>query len=57
MYVAGTGRQIARPESLRDHQPGIVIMMNPAYKSELQQMVKKPGLAVQVESAWAETEP
>lgn len=37
MYIAGTGQQIVPPEFLRNYQPDVVIVMNPIYKSEIQQ--------------------
>lgn len=43
-YVPGTGQQIVPPEFLRDYQPDVVIVMNPIYKSEIQQLIKSLGL-------------
>jgi hypothetical protein len=45
MYVAGTGQRIVPPEFLRGYRPGVVIVMNPIYKSEIQQLTKGLGLA------------
>jgi len=45
MYVAGTGQQIVPPKFLRDYQPDIIIVMNPIYRREIQQLTKKLGLA------------
>jgi hypothetical protein len=44
MYVAGTGQQIVSPNFLRDYQPAVIIVMNPIYKREIQQLTKKLGL-------------
>ena len=43
-YVPGTGQQIVPPEFLRDYQPDVVIVMNPIYKSEIEQIIKGLGL-------------
>ncbi|UCG54873.1 MAG: hypothetical protein JSV32_01245, partial [Dehalococcoidia bacterium] len=43
-YIAGTGQQIVAPYFLRDYQPDVVLVMNPIYKSEIQQLTKKLGL-------------
>ncbi|MFX0133657.1 MAG: methyltransferase domain-containing protein, partial [Candidatus Hodarchaeota archaeon] len=43
-YIAGTGQQIMPPEFLRDYQPDVVIIMNPIYQSEIQQITDKLGL-------------
>ena len=45
MYVVGTGQQIVLPEFLRDYQPDVIIVMNPIYKTEIQQLTKKLGVA------------
>jgi 2-polyprenyl-3-methyl-5-hydroxy-6-metoxy-1,4-benzoquinol methylase len=45
MYVAGTGQQIVPPKFLRDYQPDIIIVMNPVYMREIQQLTKKLRLA------------
>lgn len=44
MYTAGTGQQIVPPEFLRDYQPDVVIVINPIYKSEIQQITTSLGL-------------
>lgn len=46
MFVAGAGQRIVPPEFLRDHQPDVVIVMNPIYKNEIQQATDNLGLAV-----------
>ena len=44
MYMAGTGQQIVSPEFLKKYKPNAVIVMNPIYKKEIQQIVKNIGL-------------
>jgi SAM-dependent methyltransferase len=39
MYIAGTGQQIVSPEFLREYRPDAVIVMNPAYKSEIRDFI------------------
>ncbi|MGF1490917.1 MAG: methyltransferase domain-containing protein [Microcoleaceae cyanobacterium] len=39
MYIAGTGQKIISPEFLKEYQPDVVIVMNPIYKDEIQQML------------------
>jgi len=46
-YIAGTGQQIVAPEFLPDYQPDVVIVMNPIYKTEIQQTVKELGLTTE----------
>ncbi|MDJ0737791.1 MAG: methyltransferase domain-containing protein [Nostocaceae cyanobacterium] len=44
MYVAGTGQEIVAPEFLREYQPNVVLIMNPIYEKEIQQMTEDMGL-------------
>jgi SAM-dependent methyltransferase len=44
MYIAGTGQRIVPPEFLKDYKPDVIIMMNPVYKKEIQQLTKSLGL-------------
>lgn len=43
-YVAGTGQEIVPPEFLREYRPDVIIVMNPIYLKEIQQMVKEMNL-------------
>lgn len=43
-YIAGTGQQIVPSEFLRDYKPDVIIVMNPIYQGEIQQITKKIGL-------------
>jgi threonine dehydrogenase-like Zn-dependent dehydrogenase len=47
MFIAGSGQQIVAPEFLRDYRPDVIVMMNPIYKDEIQQMMQ--GFGVQAE--------
>jgi len=40
-FVAGTGQEIVPPESLKEYQPEIIIVMNPNYLSEIEQKLRK----------------
>lgn len=44
MYVAGTGQQIVSPQFLENYQPDVVLVMNPIYQSEIQQLTQGLGL-------------
>jgi SAM-dependent methyltransferase len=44
MFVAGTGQLIVSPESLADYSPEIVIVLNPAYRSEITARLMAIGL-------------
>jgi len=47
MFIAGTGQQIVPPEVLRDYQADVVIVMNPLYEHEIQQIAKNLGIAIE----------
>jgi SAM-dependent methyltransferase len=51
MYVAGTGQKIVPSEFLKDHQPDMVIVMNPIYFEEIQRIVRKMNLSPDLISA------
>jgi SAM-dependent methyltransferase len=44
MYLPGTGHRIVAPESLRDHPPDVVIVMNPIYRDEICHTLREMGL-------------
>jgi len=50
-YIAGTGQQIVSPDYLRDYRPDVVIVMNPVYKSEIEQTMTRSGLTAELVSA------
>lgn len=43
-YIAGTGQKVVSPEFLQDYEPDVVIVMNPIYKSEIEQLIRRLGL-------------
>jgi SAM-dependent methyltransferase len=43
-FLAGSGKQISSPESLRDYRPDVVIAMNPIYKEEIRRDLADMGL-------------
>jgi SAM-dependent methyltransferase len=47
-YIAGTGQQIVPPEFLREYQPNTVLVMNPAYKDEVQEKIAQLDLRARV---------
>ena len=47
-YIPGTGHKILPPEFLREFRPDIVIIMNPVYINEIQQMLDSYGLSAQL---------
>ncbi len=47
-YIPGTGQEILPPEFLREFRPDIVIIMNPVYINEIQQMLDSYGLSAQL---------
>lgn len=42
-HVAGTGQQVQGPEWLRDHPVDVVLIMNPAYETEIQAQLSALG--------------
>jgi SAM-dependent methyltransferase len=42
-YLPGTGQKIVSPEFLREYQPEVVIVMNPIYMGEIEQMLADLG--------------
>jgi 2-polyprenyl-3-methyl-5-hydroxy-6-metoxy-1,4-benzoquinol methylase len=44
MYIPGTGQRIVSPDFLRNYQPDVIFVMNPIYKSEIQELTKNLGL-------------
>lgn len=50
-YVPGTGQEIVGPESLKDIDPDLIIIMNPIYISEIWDTVKRMGLKCRILTA------
>jgi 2-polyprenyl-3-methyl-5-hydroxy-6-metoxy-1,4-benzoquinol methylase len=48
MYIAGTGQKIVAPEALNDYHPDVVLVMNPLYQAEIQQMLHECGLTPEI---------
>jgi len=44
MYIPGTGQKIVPPDFLKKYKPDVIIIMNPIYKNEIQELVNKLGL-------------
>lgn len=44
MYVPGTGQQIVPPQFLPNYQPEVILVMNPIYQAEIQQITQDLGL-------------
>jgi SAM-dependent methyltransferase len=47
-FMAGTGQEIVPPEFLTNYKPDIAIVMNPVYKSEVQETLHSLGLSTTV---------
>jgi hypothetical protein len=43
-FVTGTGQQIVPPEFLKDYRPDAIIIMNPIYQHEIQQITSDLGI-------------
>ena len=44
-YISGTGQKILAPEALLEVRPDFLILMNPIYRHEVEQIVARLGLA------------
>lgn len=47
-FVAGTGQEIIVPDFLKEYQPQTIIIMNPIYYAEIQQMIKDFGINAEI---------
>lgn len=47
-FMAGTGQEIVAPDFLKSYQPDVVIIMNPVYTQEINDDLKKMGLAPEI---------
>ncbi len=43
-YVAGTGQRIVPPGFLREYRPDVVIVMNPIYRTECEEIAERVGV-------------
>jgi SAM-dependent methyltransferase len=44
-FLAGSGKQIQSPESLRNYRPDVVVAMNPIYREEIRRDLDRMGLS------------
>ena len=51
MHIPGTGQQIVPPKFLQDYHPDVIIVMNPIYMREIQQLTERFGLDTEFMSA------
>ncbi len=47
-FIAGTGQRIVAPSFLRSYDPNVVIVMNPIYRTEIQQTLEEMGVDAQI---------
>lgn len=47
-YIAGTGHRIVPPFFLKEYRPETIIILNPAYRTEIQTMLDRLGLAPEI---------
>jgi cyclopropane fatty-acyl-phospholipid synthase-like methyltransferase len=47
-YLAGGGQRVVAPEFLREYQPGVVIVMNPIYRDEIQADLDRLGVSAEL---------
>lgn len=47
-FLPVTGQEVVAPTFLRDYQPDVVIVMNPVYRAEVQQMLDELGVSAEL---------
>ena len=47
-YMPGTGQRIVPPEFLKEYRPDVVVVMNPIYKREVQDMLDQMNVVADV---------
>jgi SAM-dependent methyltransferase len=47
-FIPGVGKEIMAPEFLKEYQPDKIIVMNPIYCNEIQQMLDKMGVTTEL---------
>jgi SAM-dependent methyltransferase len=47
-FIPGIGKEIVSPDFLKEHQPDRVIVMNPIYCNEIQQMLNEMGVVTEI---------
>lgn len=48
MYLAGSGHRIVAPDSLIQYRPDVVIVMNPIYRDEIGQQLRKMNVSAEL---------
>ena len=43
MFIVGSGQEIVDPRFLREYKPDVIILMNPVYRAEIEQMMLDMG--------------
>ena len=51
LFIGGTGQKIVSPESLKEIDPDVIILMNPLYRSEVSTQVEKMNLTAKIVDA------
>lgn len=51
MFITGTGQQIVAPTFLQRYRPAVIIVMNPIYVPEIQQMIHALGVNAELVGA------
>jgi hypothetical protein len=49
-FMAGTGQEIVSPAFLADYKPDVAIAMNPIYRGEIQDDLRRMGLPTVVQA-------
>lgn len=47
-YMAGSGQKVVSPEFLKEYRPDLVILMNPLYRQEVTEDLKRSGLSPRI---------
>lgn len=47
-FMAGSGQEIVSPEFLKEYKPDIVILMNPVYRTEIEEQLRELGVDTQI---------
>lgn len=48
LHLAGTGQEIVAPEHLQTEKPDVVILMNPIYRDEISNQLRKMGIRAEL---------
>ncbi len=47
-FISGVVKQVMPPDYLREYKPGAIIVMNPIYKNEVEEMARGMGLSAEI---------